>query len=44
MFNAGHLKKVLRTKRKQFVTETNAALKAINQKIGNAMKKRQEQR
>ncbi|XP_045044144.1 synaptonemal complex protein 3-like [Desmodus rotundus] len=40
----GHLKKVLRTKRKQFVTETNAALKAINQKIGNAMKKRQEQR
>ncbi|KAF6091579.1 hypothetical protein HJG60_018425 [Phyllostomus discolor] len=40
----GDLKKVLRSKRKQFVTETNAALRAINQKIGNAVKKQQEQR
>ncbi|XP_045701353.1 synaptonemal complex protein 3-like [Phyllostomus hastatus] len=44
MFNAGDLKKVLRSKRKQFVTETNAALRAIHQKIGNAVKKQQEQR
>ncbi|XP_053520033.1 synaptonemal complex protein 3-like [Artibeus jamaicensis] len=38
------VKKVLRARRKQFVTETNAVLRAINQKLGNAVKKRQEQR
>lgn len=44
MSNVGDMNKALLAKRKRFVMDTNAALKTINQKIGYAGKKRQEQR